>query len=200
MPLCAFLSFLYNMLAGTVQSCHHYPQLLEQGPARGFPSTCPCPCPCWKNTHGHHLPSPRPTWVHEGRYGWWENWGLLHFSPFSCTVYDKNRKLASDRNSLEWLYGKCITGECGTWTLKMFTIAQPHGGLDLEWEHLCSFFPRPPSWGLFKHFSAASVVEINEEVRISLYAQLCITLITNKDLLQSTGNSTQYSIITYIGK
>ena len=40
----------------------------------------------------------------------------------------------------------------------------------------------------------------NWEIGIDIYTLLCIKQITNKNLLYSTGNSTQYSVITYTGK
>ena len=42
--------------------------------------------------------------------------------------------------------------------------------------------------------------EINQESGINTYTILYIKQITNKDLLQSIGNYTQYSVITYMGK
>ena len=41
---------------------------------------------------------------------------------------------------------------------------------------------------------------INWEFGIDVYTLLYITHITNKDLLYSTGNSTEYSVMTYMGK
>ena len=41
---------------------------------------------------------------------------------------------------------------------------------------------------------------INEEAVIKIYTLLCINQITNKYLLYSTGNYTQYFVITYKGK
>ena len=41
---------------------------------------------------------------------------------------------------------------------------------------------------------------INEEFGINIYTLLYIKQITNKELLYSTGNCTQHSIITYTGK
>ena len=41
---------------------------------------------------------------------------------------------------------------------------------------------------------------INWEIGIDIYTLLYIKQITNKDLLYSTGNSTQYSVVTYTGK
>ena len=41
---------------------------------------------------------------------------------------------------------------------------------------------------------------INWEIGIDIYTLLYIKLVTNKDLLYSTGNSTQYSVMTYMGK
>ena len=41
---------------------------------------------------------------------------------------------------------------------------------------------------------------INWETGIDIYTLLYIKQIINKDLLNSTGNSTQYSIMTYMGK
>ena len=41
---------------------------------------------------------------------------------------------------------------------------------------------------------------INWEIGIDIYTLLYIKLITNKDLLYSTGNSIQYSVMTYMGK
>ena len=38
------------------------------------------------------------------------------------------------------------------------------------------------------------------EIGIDIYTLLYIKLITNKDLLYSTGNSTQYSVMAYMGK
>ena len=43
-------------------------------------------------------------------------------------------------------------------------------------------------------------VEINWETGINLYTLLYIKQITIKNLLCSTGNSTQYSVMTYMGK
>ena len=37
-------------------------------------------------------------------------------------------------------------------------------------------------------------------IRINIYTLLYIKQIINKDLLYSTGNSTQYSVIIYMGK
>ena len=42
--------------------------------------------------------------------------------------------------------------------------------------------------------------EINWEIDIDIYTLLYIKSITNKNLQYSTGNSTQYSIISYMGK
>ena len=41
---------------------------------------------------------------------------------------------------------------------------------------------------------------INQEAGVSIYTLLSIKQVTNKALLYSTGNSTQYSVITYMGK
>ena len=41
---------------------------------------------------------------------------------------------------------------------------------------------------------------INWETGIDIYTLLHIKWVTNKDLLYSTGNYTQYFIITYVGK
>ena len=41
---------------------------------------------------------------------------------------------------------------------------------------------------------------INWEIGIDIYTLLYIKWITNKDLLYSIGNYTQYSVITYTGK
>ena len=41
---------------------------------------------------------------------------------------------------------------------------------------------------------------INWESGIDLYTLLDIKQITNKDLLDSTGNSAQYSLMAYMGK
>ena len=41
---------------------------------------------------------------------------------------------------------------------------------------------------------------ITQELRINTHILLYIRQITNKDLLYSTGNSTQYFVITYMGK
>ena len=41
---------------------------------------------------------------------------------------------------------------------------------------------------------------INWEIGIDIYRQLHIKQITNKDLLYSTGNSAQYSVMAYMGK
>ena len=42
--------------------------------------------------------------------------------------------------------------------------------------------------------------EINWEIGIDIYTLLYTKQITYKDLLYSTGNSTQYSVMTYMGK
>ena len=42
--------------------------------------------------------------------------------------------------------------------------------------------------------------KISWKIRIDIYTLLYIKQITNKDLLYSTGNSTQYSVMTYMGK
>ena len=41
---------------------------------------------------------------------------------------------------------------------------------------------------------------INQDLGINIYTLLYIKQITNKDLLYSTGNYTQYFVITYEGK
>ena len=41
---------------------------------------------------------------------------------------------------------------------------------------------------------------INQDFGINIYTPLYIKQITNKDLLYSTGNYTQYFVITYKGK
>ena len=41
---------------------------------------------------------------------------------------------------------------------------------------------------------------MNWKIGIGIYTLLYIKWITNRDLLYSIGNSTQYSIITYTGK
>ena len=41
---------------------------------------------------------------------------------------------------------------------------------------------------------------INWEIGTDIYTLLYIKQITNKDVLCSTGNSTQYSVMTYMGK
>ena len=41
---------------------------------------------------------------------------------------------------------------------------------------------------------------INWETEVDMYTLLYIKWITNKDLLYSTGSSTQYSVRTYLGK
>ena len=41
---------------------------------------------------------------------------------------------------------------------------------------------------------------MNWEIGIDTYTLLYSKQITNKDLLYSTGNSTQYSVMTYMGK
>ena len=41
---------------------------------------------------------------------------------------------------------------------------------------------------------------INWEIGIDIYTLLYIKLITNKDLLYSTGKSTPYSVMAYMGK
>ena len=45
----------------------------------------------------------------------------------------------------------------------------------------------------------AGVGGINWEIGIDIYTILYIKQITNKNLLYSTGNSTQYSVMTYMG-
>ena len=42
--------------------------------------------------------------------------------------------------------------------------------------------------------------EINWETGIDIYTPLYIKQITNKDLLYGTGNSSQYSVMAYMGK
>ena len=41
---------------------------------------------------------------------------------------------------------------------------------------------------------------MNQEAEIYIYMSLYTKQITNKDLLDSTGNSTQYILMAYIGK
>ena len=43
-------------------------------------------------------------------------------------------------------------------------------------------------------------IGINWEIGIDTYTLLYIKQVTNKDLLYSTGNSTQYSVMAYMGK
>ena len=40
---------------------------------------------------------------------------------------------------------------------------------------------------------------LNQELMMNIHTLLYIKQITNKDLLYSTGNSTQYSVMTYMG-
>ena len=40
----------------------------------------------------------------------------------------------------------------------------------------------------------------NWEIRTDTYTVLCIKYITNKTLLYSGGNPTQYSVMNYVGK
>ena len=54
--------------------------------------------------------------------------------------------------------------------------------------------------GLKKQNMTELEVGINWKFGIDIYTLLYIKQITNKDLLYSTGNSTQYFIITYKGK
>ena len=49
-------------------------------------------------------------------------------------------------------------------------------------------------------FLGGKGVGINWKIGIDIYTLLYIKLITNKDLLYSTGNSTQYSVMAYMGK
>ena len=49
-------------------------------------------------------------------------------------------------------------------------------------------------------YQGASMGEINWEIGIDIYTLLEIEQITNKDLLYSTGNSSQYSVMAYMGK
>ena len=42
--------------------------------------------------------------------------------------------------------------------------------------------------------------ETSQETGINIYTLLYINQITNKDLMYSTGNSTQYSVIIYVGR
>ena len=41
---------------------------------------------------------------------------------------------------------------------------------------------------------------INWDIEIDIYTLLYIKQIPNKDLLYSTGNSTQYSVMSYLGE
>ena len=41
---------------------------------------------------------------------------------------------------------------------------------------------------------------VNWEIEIDRYTRLYIKQVTSEDLLYSTGNSTQYFVMTYIGK
>ena len=41
---------------------------------------------------------------------------------------------------------------------------------------------------------------LNQEIGINIYTLLYTKQITNKDLLYSIGNSTQYPVVTYKGK
>ena len=41
---------------------------------------------------------------------------------------------------------------------------------------------------------------MNWEIGIDMYTLMCIKWMTNKDLLYSTGNSTQYSVMAYMAK
>ena len=40
---------------------------------------------------------------------------------------------------------------------------------------------------------------LNQELMMNIHTLLYIKQITNKDLLYSTGNSTQYSVMTHMG-
>ena len=41
---------------------------------------------------------------------------------------------------------------------------------------------------------------INQELGMNIHTLLYIRLVTNKDLLYSTGNSAQHSVMAYMGK
>ena len=41
---------------------------------------------------------------------------------------------------------------------------------------------------------------IDWEIGIDIYTLLCVKQVTNKDLLYSTGNSAQHSVMTYMGE
>ena len=47
---------------------------------------------------------------------------------------------------------------------------------------------------------AGAGVRINWDIEIDIYTLLCIEYMTNKNLLSSTGNPIQYSVMTYMGK
>ena len=49
-------------------------------------------------------------------------------------------------------------------------------------------------------YQGARGEQINWEIVIHIYTLLYIKQITNKNLLYITGNSTKYSVMTYIGK
>ena len=48
--------------------------------------------------------------------------------------------------------------------------------------------------------NTATSVALSWETGIDIYTLLCIKLLTKKDILYSTENSTQYSVIVYMGK
>ena len=62
-----------------------------------------------------------------------------------------------------------------------------------KWSHRC----RKQTYG---YQGGKAGGGINWEIVIDIYTLLYIKQITNKDLLYSTGNSTQYSVMTYMGK
>ena len=61
-----------------------------------------------------------------------------------------------------------------------------------KWSHRCRIQTYGYQWGRRRG--------INWEIWTDIHTLLYIKQIANKDLLYGTGNSTQYSVMTYMGK
>ena len=70
--------------------------------------------------------------------------------------------------------------------MNLFTITET----DSQTSKTNLWLPKGKGWG----------GGVNQEVGINIYTLLYTKQITNKDVLYRTENSTQYSVITYMGK
>ena len=123
----------------------------------------------------------------------WGDWGVREGSSDGTPVY--GRAVAHGGETRNWGSGGGLCpGKNQTWTR-----ARPRRP---RHPNFLQHFRSGPHVGTWPRavFSLKMQAHFNQEFGINRYTLLYIRSIINKDLLYSTGNSTQYSVITYVGK